>query len=99
MLEPERYNRAVRTLLRLLVGILVVIVVIAVPLLVVRPEDCRQGDRFEDVWSVAVPFQAERRRGCREPETGAEQLLGGRGRRVTAERRRYSMRRERTSTQ
>ena len=75
MLEPERYNRAVRTLLRLLVGILVVIVVIAGPLLVVRPEDCRQGDRFEDVWSVAVPFQAERRRGCREPETGAEQLL------------------------
>ncbi len=64
-----------RSILRLLVGILIVIVVIAVPLLVVQHEDCRQGDRFEDVWSAAVPFQAERRRGCREPETGAEQLL------------------------
>ena len=51
------------------------VVVIAVPLLLVQHEDCRQGDRFEDVWSLAVPFQAERRRGCREPETGAEQLI------------------------
>jgi len=75
MLEPERYNRAVRALLRLLLGIVIVIVIIAVPLLIVQHEDCRQGDRLEDVWSAAVPFQAERRRGCREPETGAEQLL------------------------
>ena len=63
------------TALRLLIGLVVVVVVIAVPLLLVQHEDCRQGDRFEDVWSLAVPFQAERRRGCREPETGAEQLI------------------------
>ena len=63
------------TALRLLIGLVVVVVVITVPLLAVQHEDCRQGGRFEDVWSLAVPFQAERRRGCREPETGAEQLI------------------------
>ena len=64
-----------RAILRLLVGIAIAIVVIAVPLLVVQHEQCRQKDRLEDVWSAAVPFQAERRRGCREPESGAEMLL------------------------
>ena len=71
----ERYNRAVRTLLRLLIGLLLGLAVIAVPLLIVQHQDCRQGDRLEDVWTVSVPFQAERRPRCRAPESGGEVLL------------------------
>jgi len=55
----------VRSLLRLLLGLIIVLVIVAVPLLIVQHQDCRQGDRLEDVWTVAVPFQAERRPTCR----------------------------------
>jgi hypothetical protein len=65
----------VRSLLRVGVAVVVGAVLVAVPLLMVHRAECRQGDRLEDEWSVEVPFQAERRRGCRRPESGAEQLL------------------------
>ena len=64
-----------RFALRLLVGLLVVLVVIGGPLFVVRHEQCRQGDRFEDVWSAAVPWADERRPGCQKPESAAEELI------------------------
>ncbi len=65
-----------RSALRVLVGVVIAIVVIAVPLLVVQRAECRQGDRFEDEWSIAVPFQDQRQpRGCRDPQSGAERLL------------------------
>lgn len=64
-----------RSLLRLLLGLIIVLVIVAVPLLIVQHQDCRQGDRLEDVWTVAVPFQAERRPTCREPESAGEVLL------------------------
>lgn len=64
-----------RFVLRLVLGFVLVIVLIGAPLLVVRHEQCRQGDRFEDVWSAAVPWQDERRPGCQEPESAAEELI------------------------
>ena len=64
-----------RSLLLVLLAVVVGLVLIAVPLLVVQRAECRQGDRFEDQWSVSSPFDQERRRGCREPTSGAEELL------------------------
>jgi len=64
----------VGTLLRLLIALVLVAAVIVAPLLVIQHQDCRQGDRLEDVWTVSVPFQAERRPRCRPPESGAAVL-------------------------
>ena len=65
-----------RTVLRIAFGLLVAVVVIVIPLLVVQRAECRRGDRIDDEWSVAIPFEQERRRrDCRKPESGAEQLL------------------------
>ena len=64
-----------RILLRLLITVVVVAAVIVTPLLVVQHQDCRQGKRLEDVWTVSVPFQAERLPRCRAPESGGEVLL------------------------
>lgn len=65
-----------RSALRVLVGIVLGIVLIVVPLLVVQRAECRQGDRVEDEWSVAVPFQDQRQpRRCDEPRSGGELLL------------------------
>jgi hypothetical protein len=65
----------VRSWFRVLVAVVIGIVLIVVPLLIVNRAECRQGDGWEDEWSFEVPFQAERRRGCRRPESGARQLL------------------------
>jgi hypothetical protein len=65
----------VRSLLRVGIAVVVGLVLVAIPLLMVHRAECRHGDRLEDEWSVEVPFQAERRRRCRPPESGAEQLL------------------------
>jgi len=65
----------VRTLLRLLITLVVAAAVIVTPLLVVHRQQCRQGDRLEDVWTVSVPFRAERMPRCRPPESGGEVLL------------------------
>ncbi len=64
-----------RSIVRLLIALVVAAAVIAVPLLIVQHQDCRQGDRLEDVWTVAVPFRAERRPTCRTPESAGEHLL------------------------
>lgn len=74
-MPSERYNRAVGTLIRLTIALVIVAVVVVVPLLVVQHQDCRQGKRLEDVWTVSVPFQAERLPRCRAPESGGEVLL------------------------
>ena len=65
-----------RSAARVLLGIVLGIVLIVVPLLVVQRAECRQGDRVEDEWSVAVPFQDQRQpRRCDEPRSGGELLL------------------------
>lgn len=64
-----------RTLLRLVVGIIVAVVLIAVPLLIVQQAECPRGDRFEDEWAIALPGREGFDSDCREPESGAERLL------------------------
>ena len=58
-----------------MIALVVAAVIVALPLLVVQHQDCRQGNRLEDMWTVWVPFQAERRPTCREPESAGEVLL------------------------
>lgn len=65
-----------RTIIRILLGVVLGFVFIVIPLFVVHRADCRQGKTFEEEWTVAVPFRAERERGCRSPQSGAQLILG-----------------------
>jgi hypothetical protein len=64
----------VRSLLSILLGVVVALVLIAVPLFLVVRAECGRGEREEYDWFLTPPL-GEIRRDCRNPKTGAQQVL------------------------